>query len=84
MSIPIINVKKKDDDVTLPSGVIVPKEVAAEYTPFTIGELLPFKGFWFRVTDVGERTLELEITGQLTGKARRVKGKGKKAHRGRL
>ncbi len=68
--IPIIG-QKKDDEVTLPSGVIVPRELAIEASPFSIGERIPLKGLWFQVADVTERTIVLEITGQLTGKARR-------------
>jgi len=74
MSIPIIG-GKKDDDVTLPSGIVVPKEVAVEASPFSIGERIPLRGIWFKITDITERTLVLEITGQLTGKARRRRKK---------
>lgn len=72
--IPIIG-QKKDDEVTLPSGVIVPKEIAVEASPFSIGELIPLKGVWFKVADVTERTIVLEITGRLTGNARRKKNR---------
>lgn len=75
MSIPLINKKQREDDVTLPSGIIVPKEIAAEFSPFTLGELFPLHGIWFKVTEISERTLTLEITGQLTGKARRARKK---------
>lgn len=75
--IPIIGGKKKDE-VTLPSGVIVPKEVAVEASPFFIGELHAWKGIWFKVADVTERTVVLEITGRLTGKARRARKREKK------
>ncbi len=77
MNIPIIG-QKKDDEVTLPSGVIVPKELAVESSPFSIGERIPLKGVWFTVADVTERTIVLEITGQLTGKARRARKRNRK------
>ena len=73
--IPILGGKKKDDEVTLASGVIVPKEVAVEFSPFAIGELVALKGIWFKVADVAERSLTLEITGQLTGAERRRRKK---------
>ena len=77
MGIPIIGAKK--DEVTLPSGVVVPKEVAVEMSPFAIGERFALKGIWFAVVDVTERTIVLEITGSLTGaERRRRKGKKKK------
>jgi len=74
MSIPIIGQSKKDE-VTLPSGIVIPKELAVEASPFTIGERIPLKGIWFKVADITERTIVLEITGKLTGKARRKRKK---------
>jgi hypothetical protein len=73
MTVPIIGGKR--EEVTLESGVVVPKEVAVEFSPFSIGELFCIKGIWFKVKEVLEKELHLEITGELSSKAKKRRKK---------
>jgi len=60
--------------------LVRPADVS-EQSDFTIGELVPFKGIWFRVIGVNAKRLVFEPTGKLSGRRRKEKAARLKAAR---
>ncbi len=52
-------------------GLLLSEEVLKQNTPFEIGEKVPFKGWMFRVTDIGPGSITLTVCGR-TGLSKRA------------
>ncbi len=51
------------------SGLLLSPEFLEQQTPFKVGELVPFKGWLWRITDIGAGSITLTVCGR-TGAAK--------------
>jgi len=60
---------KNDGNFVTKDGLLLPKTIIN--CPFQLGELLPWKGIYFKIVDIDETSIKLEITGKLTSKGKK-------------